>query len=157
MEKRDVFILMQFFLALWLPSTLQMPTCASFVKGTFTAKPCIHLIKEKKRMRDRGLEGEFYLLLPSSLPPRVGSWPTGRLFTSSRRSSAQAAAQPGLCGVTKCSSCHSHETEHICLEMFSACSDLGHGNLRTFPNPGLISLVQLDYWRMQLTKGTYYL
>lgn len=49
MEKRGVFILMQFFLALWLPSALQMPTCASSVKATFTVRSCIQLIKERKK------------------------------------------------------------------------------------------------------------
>lgn len=66
MEKRGVFILMQFFLALWLPSTLQMPTCASFVKATFTAKSCIQLIKEKK---DGGRGLRRGILSPSAFPP----------------------------------------------------------------------------------------
>lgn len=96
-----------------------------------------------KRLGGRkGGEGEFYL---SALPLCLVLQLTNRLFTSSSRSSAQPSAQPALCGVTKCSSCHPRETEHICSEMFAAFPDLGHGNLRTFPNPGLISLIQLDY------------
>lgn len=94
-----------------------------------------------------GTEGEeetFISLRPPSLFDFAANQQEGSLPLATR-SSAQAPTQPALCGVTKCSSCHPRETKHICSEMFSAFPDLGHGNLRTFPNPGLISLIQLDY------------
>lgn len=86
----------------------------------------------------------FIFLCPSSLLIFAANQQEGSLPLA-ERSSAQAPAQPVLCGVTKCSSSHPPETEHICSKMFSAFPDLGHGNLKTFPNPGLISLIQLDY------------
>ena len=111
---------------------------------------------KKKGGRTEGKEKTFISFRPPSLLGFAANRQKSSLPLGAR-SSAQEATQPALCRGTKCSSCHPCETEHICSEMFSAFPDLGHGNLRTFPNPGLISLIQLDYGRMQLTKGTYYL
>lgn len=115
-----------------------------------------YTINEKKGGRTEGKEKTFISFRPPSLLGFAANQQK-RSLPLGTRSSAQGPTQPALCRVTKCSSCHPCETEHICSEMFSAFPDLGHGNLRTFPNPGLISLIQLDYGRMQLTKGTYYL
>ena len=102
-----------------------------------------HTISERKSWETEHKE-TFHPLWPPSLLGFIDNQQEVSLPLATR-SSEQACAQPLLCGVTKCSSCHPRETEHICSEMFSAFPDLGHGNRRTFPNPGLISFIQLVY------------
>ena len=122
-------------------------------KGRETSTP----LMKKKGGRKEGKEKTFTSFCCPSLLGFAANQQKRSLPLGTRSSAPAPTQQPALCGVTKCSSCHPCETEHICSEMFSAFPDLGHGNLRIFPNPGLISLIQLDYGRMQLTKGTYYL
>lgn len=72
------------------------------------------------------------------------------------RSGAWLPLQLVLFGFTKRCRCPTHAADVLNLKMFSVPSDLGYGNLSAFPSPGLINVIELDYWRLKLTKGTHY-
>lgn len=150
---------MPLFTGPWSFHHIEVIICISFCVCHFSGKNMERIsTNSKRRVGGWGglqrIRAGFYLSV--LLPPYVCWEPTGSLCTSCTKVKWTGSCLASAQTPKETLSSHHPETEHIC-SVNAAFPDLGHGNHRTFPKPGLISLLQLDYWRMQLTKGTYYL